>query len=84
MFLNNGINSFMGSIYWYDLTFQKLIMMTIILTYVLVLSFALLAIVVSNICKHYISLIVLQLPIFVTICILITRGYLLGEAYHIV
>lgn len=83
MFLNSGINSFMGSIYWYDLTFQQLIMMTIILTYVLVLSFALLAIVVSNICKNYISLIVLQLPIFVTICILITRGYLLGEAFLI-
>ena len=65
MFLNSGINSFMGWLYWYDLSFLQLILVTILFTYVLTFSIALLAMFVSSICKNYISVIGILLPIFV-------------------
>ncbi|MEI5909696.1 hypothetical protein WAK64_22140 [Bacillus spongiae] len=83
MFLKSGVNSFMGSLYWYDVTFLQLIMVTLALTYVLALSVALMAIVVSSICKNYISIIGIQLPIFVIICFLVLNGYLLSQAFYL-
>ncbi len=80
IFLDNGINSFMGNVYWYDLSFLQLIIITIVLTYVLALSSALMAIFVSSISKNYISLIGIQLPIFFIICFLVMDGALLGAA----
>jgi hypothetical protein len=83
MFLNSGVNSFMGRLYWYDITFLQLINITIGLTYLVTLSMALLSIFVSSIAKNYISVIGIQLPIFVIICFLVMDGYLMGEAFSI-
>ena len=83
MFLASEVNSFMGRIYWYDFSFLQLILVTILLTYVLSLSLALLSIFISSICKNYISVIGIQLPIFVIVCWLIMNGSLLGEAFLI-
>lgn len=83
MFLESGINSFMGQAYWYDLSFLQLIIMTIILTYVLTLSMGLLAIFVSSICKNYISIIGILLPLFVVAYYLIMKQALPNEAFSI-
>ncbi|QED46639.1 ABC transporter permease [Cytobacillus dafuensis] len=83
MFLASGINSFMGTVYWYDFTFLQLIIVTIGLTYVLSLSLSLVAIYVSSICKNYIAIIGFQLPIFVLVCVLIFNKSLLSEAFLI-
>jgi hypothetical protein len=83
MFLKSGVNSFMGSTYWYDFSFLQLIMVTVGLTYVIAIFLSLLAIFTSSICRNYIAIIGIQLPIFVLTCILITRGLLLGGAFLI-
>ena len=84
MFLDSGINSFMGPAYWYDLSFLQLIAVTIFLTYVLTLSMALLAIFVSSICKNYISIIGILLPFFVVAYQLIMKRAMPNEAFLIV
>lgn len=83
MFLKSGVNTFMGSTYWYDFTFLQLILLTIGLTYVLALFLSLIAIFTSSICRNYIAIIGILLPIFVLICMLINRGVLLGDAFLI-
>ncbi len=83
MFLDSGINSFMGWAYWYDLSFLQLIIVTILLTYVLTLSMALLAIFVSSICKNYISIIGILLPLFVVAYQQIMKRALPNEAFSI-
>lgn len=80
MFLRSSVNTFMGSLYWYDLSFLQLIIITIVLTYVLALSMALMAIFVSSICKNYISIIGIQLPLYVLVCWLILDRSLLSDA----
>jgi len=83
MFLDSGINSFIGKAYWYDLSFLQLIIVTILLTYVLTLSMALLAIFVSSICKNYISIIGILFPLFVVAYYLIMKRALPNEAFSI-
>jgi hypothetical protein len=81
MFLESGVNSFMGRLYWYDFTFIGLILVSILLTYVIILAMTLLAMYISAVCKNYISVIGVQLPIYVLISTFILRGMLLGEAF---
>lgn len=83
MFLESEINSFMGTVYWYDFSFLQLIIMTILFTYVIILSFSLLAIFVSSICKNYISIIGIQLPLFAVLYWLIKKRVLPVEAFHL-
>ncbi|WP_131238633.1 hypothetical protein [Cytobacillus praedii] len=83
MFLESEINSFMGTVYWYDFSFLQLIIMTILLTYVITLSLSLLAIFVSSICKNYISIIGIQLPLFAVLYWLIKKRVLPVEAFHL-
>ncbi len=83
MFLDSGINSFMGRLYWYDLSFLQLIFVTILFTYVLTLSIALLAMFVSSICKNYISVIGILLPIFVAILYLVIQRNMPTVGFHI-
>lgn len=83
MFLESEINSFMGTVYWYDFSFLQLIIMTILLTYVIILSLSLLAIFVSSICKNYISIIGIQLPLFAVLYWLIKKRVLPVEAFHL-
>lgn len=84
MFLDSGINSFMGSLYWYDLSFLQLILVTILLTYVLTLSMALLAMFVSSICKNYISVIGILLPVFVVMLQIVIKRGMPTEGFSIV
>ncbi len=83
MFLESEINSFMGSVYWYDFTFLQLILMTVLLTYVIMLSMSLLAIFVSSICKNYISIIGILLPLFAVVYWLIKTRALPVEAFFL-
>lgn len=80
MFLSSSVNTFMGPLYWYDLSFLQLIIITIVLTYVLALSMALMAMFVSSICKNYISIIGIQLPLYVLVCWLIMSRALMSDA----
>ncbi|WP_313800776.1 hypothetical protein [Cytobacillus sp.] len=83
IFLDSNINSFMGSVYWYDFTFLQLILMTILFTYMIILSMSLLAIFVSSICKNYISIIGILLPLFAIVYWQVKKRALPLEAFFI-
>ncbi len=64
MFFNCNINSrFNIIISWYDLTFLRYIILTVLGVYILAFVFALISMVVSSIGQNYITLIGIQLPI---------------------
>lgn len=83
MFLESDINSFMGGLFWYDLSFLQLILLTILFTYVLTLSISLLAMFVSSICKNYISVIGILLPVFVVMLQFVIKKAMPTEGFWI-
>ncbi|AEB74978.1 hypothetical protein ADU80_09520 [Clostridium botulinum] len=65
-FLDCSINSiFSSTLFWYDLSFRKYIVITVIAIYMLVLAFSLIAMMISSLVKNYIGLVGFQVPIVI-------------------
>lgn len=79
MFLHSNINSFLGFLYWYDLTFIQLILVTTVLMYVIAISLTLVTTLVSRLCKNYTSIVGIQLPVYILMYWLIVHQHLLGD-----
>lgn len=65
MYFEVPIHMFIGPFYWYDLTFFQYILLCVIAIYLLGLAFTLLALSFSSIMPNYVTLIGIQVPIFV-------------------
>ncbi|MBN8191832.1 hypothetical protein JI667_06675 [Bacillus sp. NTK074B] len=68
-FFDIPINSFIGSHYWYDMTFIQYIVLSIIAIYVVGFILSVVSLAISNLVPNFISLIGVQVPLILALLI---------------